>query len=207
MRAFLACLTLVLLGFQEPQPQTERPTIRRPQSGAVRNNLHSYRKTQREKMEEDLVGTWLLVRYDKSGVLVEQSKVRGFATFYEGFMSMSLELIAEREVVFGGNDQTYIQSAVNRYRITDTNYLQTSVLMGFTNANRFAAMRSAPQNYPSEYEITVNEAELTLRRHDGDMLTFRRTQAGDFPQKSIDLLDRTRGRDITAEDWIDYKNQ
>ena len=217
MRAFLVCLSLVLLGIQTSFTQTqryeveraqpERPAIRRPQSGSVRNNLHTFRKSEKERMEELIVGTWLLVRYDRQGVIVEQSKVRGFVTFYGGYMSMSLELLALREVIFGANEQTYIQSAVNRYRFSETNFLQTATLMGFTNANRTARVRSAPENYPREYEVTVSEDELVLRRHDGDMLTFRRVEGGDFPQKAVDLLDRTRGRDVTVDDWIDYKNQ
>jgi len=191
-----------------PAPQTEErdgpPGLfpRRPGGVAV------FRKNQRERIEEDLVGAWNLIRYDRHSKLVEQGNVRGFVMFQEdGFMTMTLQLRALEPDIFGNTLQFYIQSGAYRYRVSEQLRLQCATIMGYSNANERTQLRFEPASFPREYDVTVTKNELILRRFDGDTMTFHRMQENVFPQRAIDVLERTRGREIRTEDWVDVQDE
>lgn len=188
--AALAGIPLVfVLALQDPAPtpqeeeQEQEPLV----------PLSDFRRSERQRLEKEMQGTWVLTLYKGAYDVVEQSTVRGFLMFDRGLVAMNLQLIAQPHGFLGRGERYYVQAGLHRYRLTELLQLQLASVMAFTNANDDDELAADPASYPREYEITVAGNDLTLRRWDGEELTFRRMRGGEFPEEAIRRLDQARG--------------
>jgi hypothetical protein len=195
--AALAVVPLVFaLALQDPAPapqgeeQEQEPLV----------PLSDFRRSERQRMEREMQGTWVLTLYRGAYDVVEQSTVRGFLMFDRGLVAMNLQLIAQPHGFIGRGERYYVQAGLHRYRLTELLQLQLASVMAFTNANDQDELAADPASYPREYDNTIAGNDLTLRRWDGEELTFRRMRGGEFPDDAIRRLDRARGSGEAVQD-------
>jgi hypothetical protein len=184
-------LTLGLCGFLAAfLPQQEEQ--KKPRG------IPGFRLDEQARLEEELIGTWLLLEYTNPHESVERRHFSGFASFQNGYFSFLLRLEVLGTYFFGVRPQTIVNAGVHQFRVTE-NRLQTATVLAFTNENPAYELEAEPGAFPREFEITLADNQLSLRRHDGVEFVFRRIEdSGAFPKQAADVLERYRGRTFTA---------
>ena len=160
--------------------------------------IPGFRMDEQARLEKELDGTWLLIEYTNPHETVERRNYSGFAFFQNGYFSFTLRLEVLATHFFGVRPQTMVNAGVHQFRITE-NRLQTATVLAFTNENETYELEAEPGAFPREFEITLADNQLSLRRHDGLQFVFRRVEdSGPFPKQAADALERYRGRTFTA---------
>lgn len=175
----------------------------KPQEEPASRGLPGLRQAENARIEEELVGTWTLLEYRSPREVIERRDFSGFASFQNGFFTFLLRLDVLDETFLGPKPQTIVQAGVHRYRIEDGLHLQTATVMGFSNETDDFELQGEPTSFPREFEVTLEDDRLSLRRWDGLTLVFARADAtGTFPPKAAEALERNRGRRFTPPaDW------
>lgn len=107
---------------------------------------------------------------------------------------------SENEIARGGQGGAY------RYRFDELANLQTSSVVGFSNQTQNGELAPDRSGMTDEYLVRLENQTLELRSSDGSSVTFRRVQAGEFPESSIRALERRRGGVDAWEDLTDGKD-
>ncbi len=173
--------------FQDPEdpPVEEAPT---------EGTLARQRYDQRQQIEKDLEGAWLLTYYQPAVGVFDQNNVQGFAIFYGGYLSLTLQAQTFEAEFLGPGHQAYVQGSAHRYRISDQLELQTAAIMGFHNLNEDEEIMFEVPTGAREYRVSVDGEKLELTRVDGARFLFSRLGETEFPTEAADFLDTTRGR-------------
>ena len=162
-----------------------------------------FKETEKERIEEEIEGTWMLLEYKSPREVLPRNQYAGFASFQNNFFSMTLRLSGTKRGIFADRPATVVQAGVHRYRLSNDLRLQTATVMGFSNENDDFELEIEPSAYPREYQVSLKEDQLSLRRADGLEFVFRRADSdGYFPRKAADALERNRGRVFRVpDDW------
>ncbi len=165
--------------------------------------ISGYRQSEKERLEQELVGAWILLEYRNPREVLERGHYSGFASFQSGYFNLMLRIDALSPSLLGPQPQTIVQAGVHQYRLTGDARLQTATVMGFSNDTPDFELQADPGGFPREFAVFLKDDALTLRRWDDLELVFRRADAtGSFPKRSADVLDRYRGRVFTPpDDW------
>ena len=155
--------------------------------------LFGVQQEDKARLEEEIVGAWLLTGFDSPSELVDQEDIRGFAVFHDGFLSLTIQARTFNPEFLGDGVQYWVQGGGHRYRISDFGTLQTASILGFHNVNDDGVLVFEPASFPREYTITIADGALTLERSDGALLSFNRLQKSTFPNEAIDYLNLTSG--------------
>lgn len=193
MRLMLAIgLCGVLAAFLSQEEEQKKP-----------RGIPGYRQAEQERLEEEVLGTWALVEYRNPREVLERSHYSGFASFQNGYFTLILRFEVLETSFFGPRPQMIFRAGTHQYRVTGDGRLQTATVLAFSNETPLYEIEVEPGALPREYQLLVDDGQLTLRRWDGVELVFRRAEgAGTFPQRAADALERYRGREFTPPpDW------
>ena len=177
----------------EEEPTTEIDDLLAP--------FTAYREEERTKNEALITGAWRLVSVETSTDRIDARSMRGFAMFYDGYVS--LVLIGEQVVQgFLTIDQveTQVQAGIHRYQISDLETLQTASIMGFSNPD-VSSLIFDEADETREFLMELDEHELRLNHPDGHWLVFRKMGSGVFPVEALRALERKRAGRNTTPDW------
>lgn len=165
--------------------------------------LAGHLQAEAERIEAELEGPWALLEYRDPTTTVERHQYAGYATFQDGVMTLLLRLDIPSRRLLGTREVTIVHAGAYHYRIVGGNRLQTATMMGFSNDNDDLELAAEPPTFPREYEVTVRDGELRMRRWDALELVFRKIGGGAFPERAADALERGRGRPfVTPEEWV-----
>lgn len=186
---------LVPLGLRSPQDPAQEE--KQEQQEDRRSPMARFQDDEQKRLSEGIEGSWILLDYmDPTEVVLDDIQTQGFATFHDGFMQILMTEPGVRLRVFRrAIDELWVWSGAYRYRIDPLGFLQTQSVMGFDNSD--GALLTESSGLAEEYQITLAEGELVLRRNDGVTYTFRAATAGEFPEDAIQAVQSRRG--ITGE--------
>lgn len=178
-------------GTAQDEPQQKRPL-----------GIPGFRQAESERLAEEIVGSWTLLEYRNRHEVLTRRDYAGFASFQNGFFTFLLRLDVTEDGLLGPRPETIVQAGVHRYRLVDDR-LQTATVMGFSNENDDFQLQAEPSSFPREFQVTLADQRLSLRRWDGLELVFARSDATDaFPKKAAEALERNRGRNFSVPpDW------
>lgn len=157
--------------------------------------------SERERLEQELDGVWLLLRYDPANTLFDSSRVQGVLMIREGFLSLNLTVLQSKREFLGPGMQLFVQGGTHRYRIDEFAHLQTAAIMSFHNFEDSREVRIEPDGTPREYAVELDESGNTLKliKSDGSVLSWMRLTESEFPAESIEALSRIRAN-LPSED-------
>lgn len=188
---FTVLLALVLpsAGPQEPAGQEPVP-------------ITAFRQRERQRLEKELEGAWMLTSFQTTQEYVDPRDVRGFADFHAGFMTLILQGREPDLSLLRGAVVNYtIQAGAYRYRVSENLTLQTATIMGYSNANALGELAFDASGDAREYTLRLADDELTLIREGGNQFVFSRLRSSAFPNTAIEALERARaGLDLGEND-------
>ncbi|MCZ6596528.1 MAG: hypothetical protein O7B99_02710 [Planctomycetota bacterium] len=155
--------------------------------------LYGMRQADKARLEQEIVGAWLLTGFDSPREVIDQRDIQAFAVFHDGFLSLTIQARTFNPEFLGDDVQFWVQAGGHRYRISDFATLQTAAILGFHNANDRGELVFEPPSFPREYAITITDGAMTLERSDGTRFSFNRLKKSTFPNKAIDLLNLMNG--------------
>lgn len=145
-----------------------------------------------ERLAKEVEGAWTLFDYTDPASIELDDVASGFATFHDGFLTLTLSVDAVDQGFLGLDVYTILDTGLYRYRVDEQANLQLSSVMTFTNQTDDGTVQRDPSGMVLEYLMRIEEGVLELRDPDGGMFSFRKIAAGDFPDSAIRKLDRRR---------------
>ncbi len=187
--AVLLALILPSAGPQDPAGQEPVP-------------ITAFRQKERQRLEKELEGAWMLTSFETSEEYIDPRDIRGFASLHAGFMTLILQGREPVQSLLGGPDVEYtIQAGAYRYRVSENLTFQTASIMGYSNANPDGELEFDASGDAREYTLKLAGDELTLIREGGNRFVLSRLRSGAFPKTALDALDRARaGLDLGEND-------
>ena len=194
MRLSLALVPLAVLlslPLLAQDPPGEQDGADEPQPG-----LASLHEQQRERVQKEIEGTWLLMEYRPANALFHPENIRGVAMFRDSYLSINIAAQTFDPEFLGDGRQLYIQGGAHRYRINEFGELQTAAIVAYQNLADEEEVVTEPAGYPREYQVDLSDdgGELTLISPGGGSLRFSRMEPTEFPVESLDALNAARGR-------------
>jgi hypothetical protein len=191
----IACLLLAGLLAPAPSPRQaqEEPAKRT-------NPVTRFFEAEGERLARELEGSWMLLDYTDPLVSPDAGSASGFAAFHSGFLTWMLAIDSATQSLLGLSEFLILESAAYRYRVDDQASLQLAAVMGFSNNTESGDVERDPSGIAFEYFARIEDGVLELRDPDGVVLTFRKVEAGDFPDSAIRKIEKQRSR---TEWWED----
>jgi hypothetical protein len=154
-----------------------------------------YPREEQERLSREIEGSWILMSFEEPNEeAMDDSALDGFATFHEGFLTMIIQGSALETRFLGRvREHLFVQGGAYRYRFNELTDLQTASVVSFSNTNPDGDLAREPAGSAGEYQVRLQDDELSLRNESGGVLTFRRVKAGEFPESAIQTLERRRG--------------
>jgi len=180
-----SCLLAFLPRAQEVDTQEEDPEIRNPFTAMAEDEA--------KRIDKALQGAWMLMEFTTLNDMVDQEAVQGFFVFHDGYLTVTLQAARATGGFFTEKREYMIQAGAYRYRVADAQLLQTTGMMGFTNAGNLNQLDFQSVLEPQEYQVTVTERDLTLQRTDHSVFRFTKLERQDFPESAVRRLDLMRG--------------
>lgn len=134
-----------------------------------------------------LYGAWSLMNFEHATELVPAEALRGYVTFQEGFMTLTIHALSLDE-----DQDQFAQSGIHRYQVTEQGILQTATVMAHSNFNADVELEWETPNIPREFRIDLNKDDLVLTKPDQSRLIFRRVKPAPYPQAALDLMREAR---------------
>ena len=157
-----------------------------------RTPFTSYRLAEQKRISEGIQGVWTLASFDGGVDQLGPGDIQGFAAFVDGHMTLALRSQNDPpEFFFDSTPEYTIQAGAYRYRISPELELQTSTVMGFSNATETGQLDVEVTFEAREYTPLLDGNLLTLTNTvRGVSFTFMRTGGGsEFPQQALDVLE------------------
>lgn len=146
-----------------------------------------------ERLAKEIEGSWMLMEYVDPDEIPLEDAASGFMTFREGFLTWILSVEALEQRWFTVSDRVFLQTGAYRYRFDETASLQVASVLSFSNDTDDGDLqRDAALAF--EYTVTLADDLLELSDPDGVRMTYRRIEAGEFPQSAIQKIERGRSR-------------
>jgi len=172
-----------------PQEQKQEQKEEKKKS---RNAVTRFFEEEGERLTKEIDGTWTLFDYTDPSSQAVDDVASGFATFHDGFLTLTLAMDAVDRGFLGLSVYTLLDSGVYRYRVDEQANLQLDSVMTFTNQNDDGEVKRDPPGLVLEYLMRLEDGLLELRNPDGVLFSFRKIAAGEFPDSAIRKLDRRR---------------
>jgi hypothetical protein len=180
-----AVLLCVLSLFLSARPQEQEPD--------KRDAITRYVDQQAEALAKELEGSWMLMEYRDPLVPDQEDAGSGFATFHDGFLTWMLAFDSAEDTLFGMREFLVLESGAYRYHVDEQAFLQLASVMSFTNNTDDGNVERDPSGEAFEYFAKIEDGVLELRDTEGITLTFRKVQAGDFPESAVRQIEKQRG--------------
>jgi hypothetical protein len=189
--ALLACLLAPLIGPSGPVQQGEKS----PPKDAQKKSSASVTPSvldEGEQLAQAVEGSWMLFDYTDPAQLALDDVASGFASFHDGFLTLMLAMDTLEQRFFRMRERLVLDAGVYRYRFDEQGLLQLSSVLSYTNQTENGEMEPEPAGQVLEYYTIVDDGVLELRDADGIELSFRKVEAGKFPDSAIRRLERYR---------------
>jgi hypothetical protein len=160
------------------------------QPGTARSSFQDMEAQRVAQMQKDVLGAWMLERFEHATQVIEQSDVRGAAMFTEGFLCVIMHAREDNNSIVGPRYNMLQQSGMYQVRFIDNARLQASTIMGSSNFSGDFEYETAYA--PREYDVQLAGDALVLVRPDASKLHFRRMRAQEFPAETLRLLEEAR---------------
>ncbi|MEQ1895649.1 MAG: hypothetical protein ABL998_24180 [Planctomycetota bacterium] len=144
-----------------------------------------------ERLKKEIEGSWMLMEYVDPDEIPLEDAASGFMTFRDGFLTWILSVEALEQRWFTVSDRIFLQTGAYRYRFDETAALQVASVLSFSNDE--GDLQRDPA-LAFEYTVTLADGVLELSDPDGVRMTYRRIEAGEFPEKAIQNIERQRSR-------------
>ncbi len=138
---------------------------------------------QVDEQWQGLFGTWQLMQFDHSNLLIDTETISGYMQIGEGFLSM---VIHARNNETDDLPSTLGQAGMHRWQIVRGDILQTATMMGHSNFGEDFEWETP--NTPREFRVLLQGDDLQLTRPDLSRLMFRRLQPGEFPEIALERI-------------------
>ncbi len=144
------------------------------------------------QLREQLIGHWQLIEFRHASNNLAGTQVAGFMSIDPEVLTIVLHAALSEPGPF--QEPLQLQGGAHYWRIDENQRIQTASILSHSTFNgRPEIERSLT---PREYEPTLAETELTLRRGDGSQLIFLRVPGLAFPDAAIAIMDAVKaGRD------------
>lgn len=195
-------LLLALLGLAAPflAPQEERPR-KREKAGEEQGAEGEQRKKpamtrfyeeEAARLLQELEGSWMLMDYLDPISPEDIADVTGFVTFHEGFLTWILSIDTIQRTWIGLRALNLIEAGAYRYHVDEQANLQVASVMSFSNNTENGEVMKARPGDAFEYFTTLNDGVLELRDTEGITMSFRKVEAGEFPDAAGRLIEKQR---------------
>lgn len=193
---------ILLLGLALPflAPQEERPRKRaespeKPQEDERdKPAMTRFFESEAERLTAELEGSWMLMDYLDPVKREDVADVTGFVMFHEGFMTWLLSIDTMQRTWLGLRALHLLESGAFRYHVDEQANLQLASVMSFTNHTENGEIMSARPGAAFEYFTRLEDGLLELRDADGIVMTFRKVEAGEFPDAAGRTIEKQRSR-------------
>lgn len=156
------------------------------------NPVTRFFEDEGERLAKEVEGTWTLFEYTDPTDLALDDVASGFASFHDGFLTLTLAMDMVDRSLLGLSEYTVLDSGIYRYRVDEQANLQLASVMSFSNQTQDGEVERQPAGQVLEYLMRLQDGVLELRDVDGVLSSFRKIAAGDFPDSAIHKLDRRR---------------
>jgi hypothetical protein len=187
-----ALLLLAGLFFPAPALQDQEKEKKQEPPKKSDNPVTRFFEDAAESLTKELDGSWMLLDYTDPQMPVEAGQARGFLTFHEGFLSWLLTIDSSEQSLFGLRSFLILDSGAYRYRVDEQANLQLAAVMSFTNNTDDGNVDQDPPGTTFEYIAKIEDNVLELRDTEGIVITFRKVEAGDFPDSAVRRLEEQR---------------
>ncbi|HEX6881799.1 MAG TPA: hypothetical protein VF530_00380 [Planctomycetota bacterium] len=188
---------LALLGLAAPllAPQQERPPRRekpREEQEGKKPAMTRFFEEEAARLTEELEGSWMLADYLDPISPEDIADVTGFVTFHEGFMTWILSIDTIQSTWIGLRALHLLESGAYRYHVDEQANLQLASVMSFTNNTENGEVMKARPGDAFEYFTNLEDGVLELRDTEGITMSFRKVEAGEFPDAAGRLIEKQR---------------
>lgn len=179
---------LLSTSFFPARPQDEQETEKKKRVNAVT----SFFQGEAERLDEEIEGSWMLMEYLDPDEIPLEDSVSGFATFHEGFLTWFVAVDAVEQRFFRMRAHVFFRSGAFRYRFDEQATLQLASVMSFTNDTEDTELEREPAGLAFEYYCKLEDGLLELRDTEGVVMSFRKIEAGEFPEAAIRAIESRR---------------
>lgn len=178
-------------------PPAQEPAPQAPQEEVPRDQLPPYERflaTERERLETEIQGNWLLIEFENPNEPARQSVMQGWASFNQGYLTLFLQYSAVEAALLREVQRRYVEVAAHRYRISEDLLLQTASILGTSNMNPSRELVPEEAGTAREFRVQLQDGLLELITRKGTRITFRRVEETAFPVDAVLDLEATRSR-------------
>lgn len=195
----LALLSMLLPLAYLAQEQEETPPKKKSTEPVT-----AFFQGEAQRLTEGVEGAWMLMDYVDPSQQDMAEAVDGFATFHDGFLTLIVAIQTFDTRLFHVADVLLLQTGAYRYRFDEQANLQLSSVLGYTSFTEDASLERERPGETYEYIVTLDDGVLELRTTEGVVFTFRRTEAGEFPESAIRAIE---GRRSGQPHWEEMTNR
>jgi len=170
-----AALLLALTPFATFQTPAKPPAADGPKpEKAEQTKPKSAPQLEAERVRNDLLGAWQLVRFEMDGEVFSGATCRGYLLVAGEFLSLDLQV--KSNYVRNLETQGQLFSAgVQRWQYEESRLvLTTTSLIGVGNFTSEEVVTYERTGIPREYRVAFADDTLTLERNPGSRMQFRR---------------------------------
>lgn len=161
-----------------------------------------FQEEESRRLLDEIEGTWNLLAFHTVDESIDPEDFRGYAQFQDGYMTLILSGAEDNNFIFGPSVQYALLAGVYRYRFSEYGTLQLATLFGYDNQTPNRRLAFHRPGEPTEFDVTLDEGILDMRRPGGVRYEFRKLGASEFPEDAIDEL-RSRSSGLQADDPTD----
>lgn len=197
--ALLAAPLVALPGREASQDGQDGQEQGQEKDKEKRNAVTAFFEGEAERLTRELEGSWMLLEYVDPDEVPLEDAANGFMTFHDGFVTWTLAVEALEQRWFTVSDRIFLQTGAYRYRIDERASLQLASVLTYSNDNGDGVLQR-DGSLAFEYLITLQDDVLELSDSDGVRMTYRRIQAGEFPENAVRKIEQQRSRTPAWED-------
>ena len=163
------------------------------------NSVTAFFEGEAERLTKELEGSWMLMEYVDPDELPLEDAASGFMTFHAGFVTWTLAVEALEQHWFTVSNHIFLQTGAYRYRLDERASLQLASVLTYSNDTEDGNLQRDPP-LAFEYTVTLQDDLLEISDADGVRMSFRRIEAGEFPDKALQRIERKRSRTPAYDD-------
>jgi hypothetical protein len=188
--ALLLTALTFLAGLLLPAARSQEEKPGKPEKSA--NATTRFFEGEAERLTKELEGAWMLLDYTDPAAPVGAGQASGFVTFHDGFMTWLFSVDTAEDTFFGYRAFLLLESGAFRFRVDEQANLQLASVMSFTNNTSDGDVARDRSGSAFEYFTRLDQGVLELREPDGIVMTFRKVEAGEFPDAAGRRIEKGR---------------
>jgi hypothetical protein len=155
----------------------------------------SLQEERKAEAAKQMLGAWMLERFEHPTELVPPENVRGCAMSTDGYLMIEMHARRPSRVPVGNQWVMLYQSGLYQYVFEDDKRITCSTILGHSNFS--GDMEYEVPGTPRQFDLEVGAYSMVLTRPDGARLLFKRLppnpQLSDETLKKMEALRAQRG--------------